>query len=69
MTGCHTNVFHGKKEGGYIADIPDMSCCSAFDETPEEAFAVRGSWIETAGASGKPLPKPRHLPAFHRGAP
>jgi predicted RNase H-like HicB family nuclease len=32
-------MFFIAKDGGYIADIPDLETCSAFGETPAEALA------------------------------
>jgi len=37
MSDYHINVFYSDRDGGYIADIPDLKYCSAFGETPEEA--------------------------------
>ena len=34
----HINMFYSSADEGYIADIPDLQCCSAFGETPEEAL-------------------------------
>ncbi len=72
MTDYHINVFYSKKDGGYIADIPDLKYCSAFGETPEEALhevlTAKKAWIETAKASGKPIPKARYHPAIYRVA-
>jgi len=36
MKDYHINVFWNAEDGGYIADIPDLACCSAFGDTPEE---------------------------------
>jgi predicted RNase H-like HicB family nuclease len=34
----HINIFYSDEDEGYIADIPDLSYCSAFGETPIEAL-------------------------------
>ena len=39
MHNYHINIFYSKEDEGFIADIPDLECCSAFGETPEEALA------------------------------
>lgn len=39
MNDYHINIFPSEEDGGYIADIPDLSHCSAFGETPEAALA------------------------------
>ena len=37
MKDYHINIFYSEEDEGYIADIPDLSYCSAFGETPAEA--------------------------------
>ncbi|HNR29352.1 MAG TPA: type II toxin-antitoxin system HicB family antitoxin [Candidatus Hydrogenedentes bacterium] len=72
MSDYHINVFYSEKDGGYIADIPDLRFCSAFGATPEEALhevlIAKEVWIESARASGKPVPRPRYQPAIYRVA-
>jgi len=34
MKDYHINIFYSNEDGGYIADIPDLKCCSAFGKTP-----------------------------------
>ena len=72
MSDYHINVFFSEKDGGYIADIPDLRFCSAFGLTQEEALhevlIAKEAWIETAHASGKPVPRPRYHPAIYRVA-
>ena len=38
MKDYHINIFYSDADGGYIADIPDLTACSAFAATPEEAL-------------------------------
>ena len=56
MSDYHINVFASDEDGGYLADIPDLSYCSAFGATPEEALAqvlvVKVAWLEVAAAEG-----------------
>ena len=63
----HINIFWSDEDGGYIADIPDLEACSAFEETAAEALAevqkARAAWLEVARAQGKPVPAPRYRPA------
>lgn len=72
MRDYHINLFFSEKDGGHIADIPDLRFCSAFGDTPEEALhevlATKEAWLETARASGKPIPRPRYQPAIYRVA-
>lgn len=70
MSDYHINIFFSEEDGGYIADIPDLESCSAFGCTPEEALAqveqAKAAWLETARASGKPIPAPRYRPAIYQ---
>lgn len=72
MADYHINIFYSEEDGGYIADIPDLEYCSAFGATPEEALAeveqAKRLWLETARASGKPIPPPRYRPAIYQVA-
>jgi predicted RNase H-like HicB family nuclease len=65
----HINIFYSEEDGGYIADIPDLSSCSAFGETPEEALAqvriAQRAWLETARREGKPIPEPSYRPQIY----
>ncbi|MGB3294166.1 MAG: type II toxin-antitoxin system HicB family antitoxin [Phormidesmis sp.] len=38
MKDHHINIFYSEQDEGYIADIPDLTYCSAFGETPLEAL-------------------------------
>ncbi|HEU5117972.1 MAG TPA: type II toxin-antitoxin system HicB family antitoxin, partial [Isosphaeraceae bacterium] len=70
MSDDHINIFASDEDGGYIADIPDLTHCSAFGTTPEEALSqvliARAAWLEAAQAEGKPIPKPRYRPAIYQ---
>lgn len=73
MKDYHVNVFHSDEDDGYIADIPDLECCSAFGETPFEALKqvekAKAAWLAAARSSRKPIPKPRYRPAIYQLAP
>ena len=62
------NVFYSREDRGYIADIPDLRACSAFNATPEEALAevekAKAAWLAAARETGKPMPAPRRTPAI-----
>ncbi len=62
MKDYHINIFYSEEDEGYIADIPDLTYCSAFGETPIEALQelaiAKQTWIEAANAEGKPIPSP-----------
>lgn len=72
MNDYHINIFASPEDGGYVADIPDLACCSAFGATPEEALAevqlAKAAWLEAASASGKPVPLARYRPAIYQVA-
>lgn len=70
MKDYHINIFYSDEDEGYIADIPDLSSCSAFGVTPEEALrevaTAKEAWLEAARAEGKPIPEPRYRPAIYQ---
>jgi len=65
----HIDIFWSDEDGGYIANVPDLSYCSAFGETYEEALrevleAIE-LHLETLEELGRPIPEP----SPHAGAP
>lgn len=68
----HINIFYSERDGGYIADIPDLAYCSAFGDTATEALAevlvAKKGWIAAAKASKRPIPKPRYRPIIYQVA-
>ena len=70
MKDFHINIFYSEEGGGYIADIPDLSACSAFGESPAEALAevqrAKEAWLLAAKAAGKTVPEPRYRPAIYQ---
>jgi predicted RNase H-like HicB family nuclease len=70
MKDYHINIFYSEEDGGYVADIPDLACCSAFGETAEEALAAvlraKAVWMEAAKAEGKPIPPPTYKPVIYQ---
>jgi len=72
MTDYHINIFYSDKDGGYIADIPDLEACSAFGDTPEEALKelqkAKDAWLEAARQEGKSIPPARYKPAIYQVA-
>lgn len=71
MKDYHINLFYSEEDEGYIADIPDLSYCSAFGLTPEEALRelliAKEAWLEAARELGKPIPEPCYRPAAASG--
>ncbi len=72
MKDYHINIFYSEEDDGYIVDIPDLTYCSAFGETPEEALRevliAKEAWLEAAQAEGKPVPLPRYKPVIYQAA-
>lgn len=70
MKDYHINIFYSEKDGGYIADIPDLRLCSAWGKIPKEALheveMAKSAWLETARAEGKPIPQPRYRPGIYQ---
>ncbi|MEL6453360.1 MAG: type II toxin-antitoxin system HicB family antitoxin [Cyanobacteria bacterium J06623_5] len=70
MKDHHINIFYSEEDEGYIADIPDLTYCSAFGKTPLEALQelalAKQAWIEAAQAEGKPIPAPTYRPAIYQ---
>jgi predicted RNase H-like HicB family nuclease len=71
MKDYHINVFYSDEDGCYVADIPDLSFCSVFGKTPEEAVAeaeiAKQAWLESACQRGKSIPRPRYKPVIYQG--
>ncbi len=70
MKDYHINIFSSDEDDGYIADIPDLRCCSAFGATPEEALreveVAKAAWLEAAREAGKPIPQPTYRPLIYQ---
>lgn len=67
MRGYHINIFYSEEDEAYIANIPDLTYCSAVVSTPEEAVRevqlAKTAWIE---AAGKPIPAPLYRPVIYQ---
>ena len=70
MKDYHINIFYSEEDGGYIADIPDLECCSAFGDTPEDALKqvemAKAAWLDAARSEGKPVPEPKYRPVIYQ---
>lgn len=66
----HINIFYSDEDKGYIADIPDLSYCSAFGNSPAEALKqvqiAKTAWLRAARDAGRRIPKPRYRPAIYQ---
>ncbi len=72
MQDYHINIFYSEEDQGYIADIPDLTHCSAYGTTPDEALRevleAKELWLDAAKANGKPIPVPRYRPLIYQVA-
>ena len=70
MKDYHINVFYSQDDGCYVADIPDLKCCSAFGDTPVDAVReveiAKAAWLQVAAERGKPIPRPKYRPAIYQ---
>lgn len=69
MKDYHINIFWSEDDDCEVADLPDLTYCSAFGVTPEEALAelrtARELRLEMARELGKPVPPPTYRPAIY----
>jgi predicted RNase H-like HicB family nuclease len=65
----HINVFWSTEDDAWIADIPDLMCCSVHGATPKEALAEglqpQRAWLESAVARGDLIPSSHYRPAIY----
>lgn len=70
MKDYHINIFYSDEDGGYIADVPDLSGCSAFGETQEEALhevnKAKKAWLAAYKKRGKKTPVPTYRPLIYQ---
>ena len=56
------HVFWSAEDEAWVADVPDLSYCSATGDTPHEAVAeveiAIEAWLEAARSTGRPVPTP-----------
>lgn len=56
------NVFWSDEDEAWVADVPDLSYCSALGDTPHDAVAevevAIAAWLEAASLSGRSIPPP-----------
>ncbi len=60
VRSCPIEVFWSDDDQAWIADVPDLTYCSAHGSTPHEAVAeveaVIQAWLDAADAAGRPVP-------------
>lgn len=68
MRDYHINIFYSGEDCGCIADIPDLTHCSALADSPEEALRetqiAKSLRLPVATESGKPVPPPSYRPVI-----
>lgn len=72
MKDYHINIFYSQEDEGHIADTPDLTYCSAFGETPEEALQevliAKSAFLKTVKEKEKLMLQPMYQPAIHQVA-
>jgi len=70
MKDYHINIFYSEEDKGYIADIPDLTHCSAFGKTASialrEVERAKKAWLAVAKKLGKRIPVARYRPAIYQ---
>ena len=56
------SVFWSDEDEAWVADVPDLTYCSALGKTPHEAVAevevAIAAWLEAAESGGRRAPQP-----------
>jgi predicted RNase H-like HicB family nuclease len=67
----HINLFWSDEDGCWVADVPDLTYCSAHGASPEEALrevqVAMEAWLEAQAAEGRTAPAPRYRPGIYAG--
>lgn len=62
VTTCRIEVAWSTEHQVWVADVPDLPCCTALGPTPHQAVEqvelVAAAWLEVAHATGRPPPAP-----------
>ena len=62
-TNYEINLYWSQEDQAFIAEVPELSGCTADGATYQEALSnvqvVIREWIETAEDLGRPIPVPR----------
>ena len=73
MKDYHINIFYSEEDEGYIADVPDLECCSAFGAYARggltELEKAKTAWLQAARTAGRPIPLPAYRPAIYQAVP
>jgi len=62
MTGYPIEVFWSEEDQAWVADVPDLTFCTAHGATPHDAVAeveaAAEAWLQAARETGRPIPAP-----------
>lgn len=65
------NLFWSEEDLCWIADVPDLTHCSAHGTSPEEALreveVAVAAWLEAQAAEGRLAPAARYHPDIYAG--
>ena len=65
----HINLFWSEADTCWIADVPDLTHCSAHGPTPEAALreveTAIDAWLSVQAELGRPAPPARYRPAIY----
>ena len=63
MNDYNMQIFFSEEDEGFVAAAPELSGCSAFGETEEEALkeikTAMELWLETAEKEGRAILRPQ----------
>ncbi|MES2753905.1 MAG: type II toxin-antitoxin system HicB family antitoxin [Pseudomonadota bacterium] len=69
MRRYHINVFWHDADDCWVADVPDLTACSAFGDTPEQALAevevAMAGWLAAAEEAKLEIPQARYRPEIY----
>lgn len=67
MSDYEIKVFWSEEDHSWVADVPDLRYCSAFGDSPlqayQEALRAREAWLQSAREHGDSVPEPRYRAA------
>jgi predicted RNase H-like HicB family nuclease len=69
MKDYHINIFYNEEDQCYVADVPDLTKCTAFGPTATDALLAvekaKQEWLEAAGKEGRQIPEPQYRPEIY----
>jgi predicted RNase H-like HicB family nuclease len=72
MRDYHINIYYSEGDQSYVADIPDLTKCSALGQTASDALSAvektKQQWLEAANKEGRQIPLPQYRPEIYDSA-